>query len=213
MGYQAGGIPVDLFGVRGWLARRTPSSDDGFTLVEMLASLIVIALVASAFVVTFTGAALASQWNERRTDANQLGQQRLETVVSQPWSSVGLYAAGAGYRATSPAGETTVALPAGPTVASVPVPLVTATVKQVGYSVRTDVTWRDDPADGLGINDRNGSTQDIKHVTISITFGLGSRQSTVSFDGLRGANAIDVPPASATTGMAVTVAAPSSQLV
>src|SRR3954453_11572814 len=148
MGYQAGGIPVDLFGGRGWLARRTPSSDDGFTLVEMLASLIVIALIASAFVVTFTSAALAGQWNERRTAANQLGQQRLETVVSQPWTSVGLYAAGAGYRATW-AGETTVALPAGPTVPSVPVPLATTTIKGAAYQVRTDITWRDDPADGL----------------------------------------------------------------
>src|SRR3954469_21244464 len=128
MGYQAGGIPVDLFGVRGWLARRTPSSDDGFTLVEMLASLIVIALVASAFVVTFTGAALASQWNERRTDANQLGQQRLETVVSQPWTSVGLYSTGAGYRSTW-GGETTVALPAGPTLPSVPAATTTAAGK------------------------------------------------------------------------------------
>lgn len=177
-----------------------------------MAALIVIALVAAAFVTVFVSAALASQNNERRTTATQLGQQRLETVVSQPWVDVGLFPTDANYQAAAN-GEPTVNLPFGPHLTSIPNPLDTSIIKRTSYSVRTDVTWRDDPADGLAASDRNGSTEDIKHISITVSWTVGSNTRTVSFDGLRSANASDVPPASSATGLGVSVIAPSSQQI
>jgi hypothetical protein len=176
----------------------------------MLAALIVIALVAAGFVSTFAAAVLAGQWNERRTAANQLGQQRLETLVSQPWTDVGLFTTNTGYRATANGGETTVNLSIGPHASSVPLPLATATIKNAAYTVRTDVTWTDDPADGVGAADATG-TNDIKHISVSVSWSVGNRSSTVSFDDLRAANAVDVPPTLTTNAIGVTVTAPASQ--
>lgn len=179
----------------------------------MLASLIVIALVAAAFVATFIASTTAGNWNERRTAANQLAQQRMESVVAQPWSNVGLIPVNAGYRATAPNGESTVSLSIGPYATSIPLPLDSVVMRGTTYAVRTDVTWRDDAGDGIGVADRNGNTQDIKHVAISVQWSLGSRSATVSFDGLRGANAVDVPPAGLASAIAVAVTAPATQLL
>ncbi len=186
--------------------------DDGFTLVEMMASLIVIALVAAAFLATFIASSTASSWNERRTAANQLAQQRMESLVAQPWTAVGLISTNAGYRSTAN-GEPTVGLSIGPYATSIPLPLDSTLIQGTTYAVRTDVTWRDDAADGLAAADTNGNTQDIKHVAVSVSWSLGSRSATVSFDGLRGANAVDVPPTGLASGIAVAVTAPPTQLL
>ena len=141
--------------------------DDGFTLVEMLVSLIVVALVAGAFMNVLVRSLDSTRGLDVRTRANQLAQDRLESVVSRPWSAVGLFATDAGYSATGSTGQPTVTLST-PRPTGAPVPSETTVVKGTSFSLRTDITWQDDPVDLLGAADRNGDIKDTKHVVVTV---------------------------------------------
>lgn len=186
------------------------SGDDGFTLIEMMIALLLIALVAAGFLSATTTSISAARTNEGRTQAVQLAQDRLEQVVSQPWSNIGLYATDTDYRATTPAGETTVALTKTPRPASVPTPTEPVSWHGINYSIRTDITWQDDPNDGLGGSDADGNTKDVKHVTVTVSWTQNGVPRSVTVDDLRSATATEVPPSGASP-LTVTVSAPTTQ--
>ncbi len=185
--------------------------DDGFTLVEMLVSLIVVALVAGAFMNVLVRSLDSTRGLDVRTRANQLAQDRLESVVSRPWSAVGLFATDAGYSATGSTGQPTVTLST-PRPTGAPVPSETTVVKGTSFSLRTDITWQDDPVDLLGAADRNGDIKDTKHVVVTVGWSSGGRTGQVTLDGLRIPTATEVPAVgSASAPFTVTVSAPASQ--
>jgi prepilin-type N-terminal cleavage/methylation domain-containing protein len=186
--------------------------DDGFTLVELMVAIVVIGLVAMSFLGLTVSTLSSARWHEARAHANQFAQDALEKIVAQPWSSIGLYAADTGYTATGNGGETTVTLTASPRAASVPLPLAVTVSGGISYSIRTDITWRDDASDGVGAADANGNTNDMKHVAVSLTWVSGTRTGTLSLDDLRSPTATEVTPSGA-TALTVTVSAPATQLL
>ncbi|MDQ1704629.1 MAG: hypothetical protein QOF18_995 [Frankiaceae bacterium] len=186
------------------------ADDGGFTLVELLVAIIVIGLVAMSFLGLTVSTLSSARWHEARSHANQFAQDALETIVAQPWATIGLYAGDAGYAATGNGGEPTVVLTATPRPASVPLPLATTVSAGISYTTRTDITWRDDPSDGTGAADTNGNTKDIKHVTVALTWTAGTRTGTLTLDDLRSPTATEVAPSGA-AALSVTVAAPATQ--
>lgn len=190
---------------------RRVDDEAGFTLVEMLVALVIVTMVAGGFLAVLISTVGASRTSEARTTANQVAQDYLEKVVQAPWSSIGLYATDSGYQSTANNGEPTVTLTTSPRPANVPSPLVTPpAINGVSYTVRTDITWQDDPSDGLGAADANGSTQDIKHVVVTVSWTQSGATRTVVLDDLRSPTAIEVAPSRGTVGLSVTVSAPSS---
>jgi Tfp pilus assembly protein PilV len=180
------------------------------TLVEVVVALAVIGVVAAAFALLMVMTLGTSRTHEQRVTANQLGQNQLESVVAQPWSSIGLHSGDSGYTATAN-GENTVTL-SGASGANSIQPTSTVTKSGINYTVVTNITWTDDPNDGLGSSDANGSTQDDKHVLVTVSWTTSGQTRTVTLDDLRTPTATEVPPV-AGSAFSVTLTAPSSQLL
>lgn len=180
------------------------------TLVEVVVALAIVGIVASAFALLMITTLGASRVHEQRVTANQLGQNQLESVVARPWASIGLYSGDSGYSATAN-GENTVTLSGASTVNSVK-PTSTVTKSGVAYTVVTNITWTDDPNDGLGASDANGSTQDDKHVLVTVSWTVSGHKRTVTLDDLRTPTATEVPPV-AGSAFSVTMSAPATQLL
>jgi type II secretory pathway pseudopilin PulG len=174
-------------------------------MVELIVALAIIGVVATAFALLVVSTIGTARTHEQRVAANQIGQNQLESVVSKPWSAIGLYSGDSGYSATGANGETTVTL-SGTAPATSIKPLSPVPKGGINYSVRTDITWTDDPGDGLGAADANGSTQDDKHVVVTVSWGTRS----ITLDDLRTPTASEAPPVSG-AGFTVTMSAPSSQ--
>jgi prepilin-type N-terminal cleavage/methylation domain-containing protein len=201
----------------GMLCRRIharPDRDDGFTVIEMVVALLIIGIVAAGFLGVTVSTLKSARWHEQVSKANSLAQDRLEKIVTQPWASIGLYAADPGYTATV-GGEPTVSLTASPRKASVPLPVDTTTMSGVTYTVNTSITWRDDvsdnvPATAAGV-DSDGTTQDVKHVTVNVTWTTQNHPGTVTLEDLRAPTATEVTPVVTTAAMTVIVNAPGTQ--
>lgn len=184
--------------------------DGGFTLIEMMVALILIGIIASSFLSVTVSSIQAARGNEHRTQAVQLAQDRLEQIVAQPWSNIGLYSSDPGYAATGNGGESTVTLTKTPRDPSVPTPEDSTTLAGVTYTVDNAITWADDPSDGSGALDSDGNTNDVKHVGVTVHWTVNGKALKVAVDDLRAATATEVPPSSGKGGLTVTVAGPDS---
>ena len=187
-----------------------PGGDDGFTLIELMVALTLIALLASAYLLVSLTAMKTARANEGRTAATQIAQDYLEQVVAQPWSAIGLYASDSDFQSTAN-GQTTVTLTTSPRPSSVPVPLDKKTVGGIEYKIRTDITLQDDSSDGTGAADSDGNTKDLKHVVVAVSYLQNGLNKTVTVDGLRSATATEVPPSTGAGSLVVTVSAPATQ--
>ena len=170
-------------------------------MAETLVALVIVGIVASAFLGLLVTTMGASRANEARVAANQIAQDYLEKVIENPWSSIGLYSTDSGYQATTASGESTVTLTTSPRPTNVPSPLVSTTVKGVSYSIRTDVGWYDDPSDGTGAADANGNTNDIKHVVVTVSWTRNGTPFSVSVNDYRAPTATEVPPTVSILGL------------
>src|SRR6266702_4699706 len=69
----------------GWVARRLARDDRGFTLVEVLAAMIVFAIAATAVTTMFAAGLRASLLTKMDTTAKNLSQQRFEQIRNLPF--------------------------------------------------------------------------------------------------------------------------------
>jgi prepilin-type N-terminal cleavage/methylation domain-containing protein len=185
------------------------AGDSGMTALEMIVALLIVGIVATAFVSVIVQSISTGRVHELRVAANQLAQDRLESVVAQPWSAIGLYSSDPGFT-TSAGGENTVILTTSPRPASVPLPSDSVTKLGVSFSIRTDITWRDDPTDLLGANDLNGNTNDVKHVVVAVSWNYKGNPRSVTLDDIRSPTASEAPPTSGSS-FTVSVSAPATQ--
>jgi prepilin-type N-terminal cleavage/methylation domain-containing protein len=149
--------------------------DEGVTLVELMVSLLILGVLlsalASALVATLNGAAR----QQVRVQATTVGNQVVEEVQGQRFRNVGLCQSEAVAEFGSPAvfeGRPIVLIPDADTQCSNAQrlrPSRTVTLDDVTYSVRLAITWIDDPADGLGAADANG-TDDYKRIVADLTW-------------------------------------------
>jgi hypothetical protein len=83
-------------------------------------------------------------------------------------------------------------------------------VSGVTFTVNTSITWRDDVSDNVAGVDSDGTTQDVKHVTVNVTWTTQNHPGTVTLEDLRAPTATEVTPVVTTAGMTVTVSAPGT---
>jgi len=185
------------------------AGDSGMTALEMIVALLIVGIVATAFVSVIVQSISTGRVHELRVVGNQLAQDRLEAVVAQPWSAIGLYSSDTGFRTTA-GGENTVILTTSPRPASVPLPSDSVTKLGVSFSIRTDITWRDDPTDGTGAADSNGNTNDVKHVVVTVGWTYKGNVRSVTLDDIRSPTASEAPPTSGSS-FTVSVSAPATQ--
>ena len=87
------------------LERRRASDDEGFTLVELVVSLMLITLVLMGFLMVTLQAVSAGRTADGRTKANQILAERLELLQATKWSLTGLFASDCGYWGATDSGE------------------------------------------------------------------------------------------------------------
>jgi hypothetical protein len=187
------------------LERRRASDEEGFTLVELVVSLMLITLVLSSFLMVTLQAVAGGRIADGRTKANQILTERLELLQATKWSLTGLFAGDCGYWGATDGGEPTVTL-TGSRAGSEPYPLLggscAATTGQAGisrggntYTVQQHITWRDDPADGTGGSDTDyDGTHDQKHFTVTVSWTQAGKLRSVSADAYRSPTTSEVTP-------------------
>ena len=111
--------------------RRMGTREDGFTLVELVISLTVFAILALSMLGLFTSLVHSTIVAKRRAVASSLANNQMEYLKSLPYDSLAV-AGGSIYSATP--------LPA----------TVTQTVDHVAYTVKTSISYVDEAYDGCG---------------------------------------------------------------
>src|SRR5438132_10598666 len=145
--------------------------DDGFTLVEMLAALTLLALAVVATTAVFWSGLRTAAAGSHRTDASGIAVREIEALHAVPYAQLGFYAD------QSPSawkGQSTVVLGPCSTTCSTPfapliVPSGTATAAGVTYALARYVYW----ADEQGVNTAGTSTtfsQAYKATTVTVTW-------------------------------------------
>jgi prepilin-type N-terminal cleavage/methylation domain-containing protein len=179
------------------------TGDDGFTLIELMVALVLVALLASTFLALEMTVMRSARANEGRTAGTQIAQQQLEDIVAL---------SGDAYYVSSYGSQSTVDLTSSP-AASLPThPYAETTQGSVLYKIYTYITWYDDSADGTGAADVDGSAQDMKHVSVTVYWTLNGVSRHITVDDLRAPTATEVPPTTAVgTGLSVTATAPTTQ--
>jgi len=149
-------------------------TEKGFTLVEILVSLVILLLIITACVPLFTLAIQTTHSNKAKTIAAELAKQELEETLAQVtpnnYNNEDPAAAGGAPLQVGVTGPYYKTLSDG----------VTVDPKYAGYQIRKIVLWIDDPADGLHPADT--LPFDYKQVTIEVSSrslftGLVTRQA------------------------------------
>lgn len=136
--------------MRARLTARLTADDQGFTLVEMMVAILLLAIIFSALVTVIVTSLTSMQREEQRVRATQLAQEELERIRAIEWDCAAIDSTDTDYSATYN-GNTTVVLDAAacsdPSIAPDPSPTV-RTVDGIDYTVTRNVYWMDDPEDG-----------------------------------------------------------------
>lgn len=181
-------------------ARRT-GADDGFTLVEMSVAMVVLSIVLAALGAFLITAVAQQQRNELRSQAVQVAQQAVEEARALPWELLGFYSDDAAIgTCTSPAGAVvSIPAPANAAQRSARVPTAgprTVPVQGTDYTRTVCYRWFDDPADGTGASDTNG-TQDAKLIEVDVAWTSRGVTQTHRVEARRAPTASEVAPRSA----------------
>ena len=177
--------------------RVTRDDEAGFTLVETMVALVVIAIVFAAMAGFLITSIKAQAANERRVRAAQVGNQAVEDLRALPWDVLGFYATDAGYEATYNGAETvTLATPAdGVRDSRAPLPgPQTVASNGTTYTRTLHITWFDDPGDGLSAADDDSDTHDAKRVRASLSWNVGTETKTLEVEGVRAPTIDEVMP-------------------
>lgn len=161
--------------------------EEGFTLIEMMVSLTMFAVLSTALAGVFYASLRTATASTQRSKASALATRETEALKAIPYDTLGFYSVQSGYLASFE-GRTTVtlggAIPADANVQTEP--RGTATVGPTVFSVVRNVVW----ADTAG---PSGSyAQAYKRTTVQITWtdGVGPhtvRQDSIVYPGGRGA--------------------------
>ncbi len=169
------------------------------SLVEMLVAMFILAVSLTALASSIITSLTAMSRDERRVRATQLANEELETLQGMPWDATGFYADDAGYTATA-GGAQTVTLGlnrAGAThAASAPTPTETFVRDGITYSVTRQITWVDDPADGVAPSDIDPN--DLKTFSVDIAWDDRGRPGTFTNTAQRAPSVEEVPLTTAT---------------
>lgn len=183
--------------------RRVPKpADDGFTLVELSVAMVVLSVVVAALGAFLITAVAQQQTNELRSHAVQLGQQSVEEARALPWDLLGFYADDTLAPSCGTVGGPTVSLavPTAPEPKNPRVPTAgtkTVVVQGQTYTRTICYRWIDDPSDGLGAADTNG-TQDVKRTEVQIAWTSRGQTFNHRVDANRAPTADEVAPRSTT---------------
>lgn len=136
--------------------RRRLTTDDGFSLVEVLVAMFVLMVVMSALLAALGTSIKTVQLSDARGAASQLGSERLEQLQAVAFTDeLGFYAADPSYRPTWDGAQTVALSGSRPTACPTivlaatapepvpPCPLVRRVVDGTQYTVRTDITLTD----------------------------------------------------------------------
>ena len=177
------------------------AGDGGFTLVEVMVAIIVLAIAFSALAAALVSGMVATSRASQLTEAKQVAAKHIEGLHSVKWALLGLYKddIGASWGSGFHGGESVVKL-ADVTPAPRPadVPHLTQTVTGHGgkqYTVTTWVTW----AGSSAATPNDGATYAKKRLSVDVTYTpRGSSAKTVHVEDFRAPTPLEMrPPATA----------------
>jgi len=158
--------------MRARLNARLAANEQGFTLVEMMVAILLLAIIFSAMVSVIITSLTSMQREEQRVRATQLAQEELERIRAIEWDCAAIDSSDPDYSSTY-GGNTTVVLDpveCGDTsIAPDPSPTVRA-VDGIDYTVTRNVYWIDDPADGTADAGTDSDPQDYKEFRVDIAW-------------------------------------------
>jgi prepilin-type N-terminal cleavage/methylation domain-containing protein len=197
----------------GRLVRRRldrPVDDRGFTLVEVMVAILVLAIAFSALAAALVSGMVATSRASQLTEAKQIAAKRIETLHSVKWALLGLYKdeTGAAWSDIHN-GESVVKL-ADTTPAPRPadVPLNVVVVSGHGgkqYTVTTWVTW----AGSSAATPNDGTTFAKKRLWVQVSYTpRGSAAKTVQVEDFRAPTPLEMQPPSAAAIVPVTLSNP-----
>ena len=112
--------------------RHARRAESGYTLVELLISIVVLAVISSSFLILLTSLLQSATLAKQKSVANALANNQMEYLRSLPYDSL--------------------AVSGGSILASSYLPAETKqTISQVTYTVTTDIRYVDDAFDGCGV--------------------------------------------------------------
>ena len=185
--------------------RERMNDEGGFTLVEVMAALIVLAVAMTGLAGAMIGGLRATQATQFRSAAMELAKDRLEALRSVDWKYLGHYKDEAAWDTGFHDGESLVSVAAAtpsPRPANVPyLTPETVTVNGVDYSVATHVTW----VGSSTSTPNDGSTYAQKRISVDVSYTFRGTAQTVHLEGLRAPNAREMKPASSSAAVAINI--------
>jgi prepilin-type N-terminal cleavage/methylation domain-containing protein len=181
-------------------------ADDGFTLVELLAALVVMTIaftaLAGALIASIAGTAAAATVSA----GNQLAAERIEALRTITWDELGHYSDEPEWGDGRFGGESLVEVAdTTPTPRPAGVPLLapqTTEIRGVTYSVTTRVTW----AGSSAAAPNDGTTYAQKRLSVDVTWTTRGKTRTTSQEGLRAPNSKEMKPPATVAGVTISLA-------
>lgn len=167
--------------------RRRLCRDDGVSLVETLAALLIVGVVLMALAATTMSSIAAASGNERQSRASQVGNELLETLQGLPFDDVAFYS---GDFAGTPPPGTVIRAGTRPAGARVPLPQGSEVVDGLTYQYVAGIVWTDDSSDGIScavsaVSGCDADPTDYKQLSVRLSWSAGGRTRTLRFDGRR----------------------------
>jgi len=167
--------------MRARLTAPLATDEQGFTLVEMMVAILLLAIIFSAMVTVIVTSLTSMQREEQRVRATQLAQEELERIRAIEWDCAAIDSTDADYAATYN-GNTTVVLDAAecsePAIAPDPSPTVRS-VDGIDYTVTRNVYWMDDPQDDPAVG-ADPEPQDYKEFAVDVAWTFRGEAYTYS---------------------------------
>ena len=184
--------------MRARLTARLAANEQGFTLVEMMVAILLLAIIFSAMVTVIVTSLTSMQREEQRVRATQLAQEELERIRAIEWDCAAIDSTDADYTVTYNGNTTVVLDPAmcsDPSIAPDPSPSVRS-VDGIDYTVTRNVYWMDDPQDDPAVG-VDPEPQDYKEFAVDVAWTFRGESNTYSNTSTRVPTAEEVPLSSA----------------
>ncbi len=161
--------------------RAVRADERGFTLVEMMVAIVLLAIILTALMTVIISSLTAMQLDEQQVRATHLAQEELERLRAIEWDCVGFDATDPDYVGTYN-GNPTVTLDAAEcsdtTIAPDPSPRVRP-VDGIDYTVTPHVYWIDDPEDDPAAGP-DPDPQDYKEFAVDVNWTVRGQTYTYS---------------------------------
>ena len=128
-----------------------PIADKGFGLIDVIVGIALMLIMFLALFGVLRASLMLSTLSKAKASAVELASTQMEYLRGLSYDSLG-------------------------TVSGIPAGLVpqtaTTTIDGIPYTVRTFIQYKDDPADGTGVQDANVVTTDYKTGKVTISYSL-----------------------------------------